>query len=153
MDALAGGCSLSLTQTSPACAPGRSRKHPKSCIAHREAGAGLQLRTTYLSAFNVSTQVIYGLPFSMICHELNDLQARGVSSPRRLYLAGQEQDGETLHWEVYCSFSQGKGLECKEKGHRSALACSSKKISRIQLFFFFPLLITKKQGLGINSEL
>lgn len=92
------------------------------------------VRTTYLSAFNVSTQVIYGLPFSMICHQLNDLQARVVSSPRGLHPAGQEQDGETLHWEVACSFSQGKGLECKEKGHHRALAYCSNKISRIQLF-------------------
>lgn len=112
VDALAGGCNLSPTQTSPGRALGRSRKHPEPCIAHGEAGAGLWLRTTYLSAFNVSTQVIYGLPFSTICHRLNDLQARGVSSPRGLYPAGH---GETLHWEVRCSFSRGKGLECKEK--------------------------------------
>lgn len=136
----------------PCCAPGRSRKHPKPCIAHREAGAGLQLRTTYLSASNVSTQVIYGLPFSMICHWLNDLQARGASSPRGLYPAGREQDGETLHWEVYCSFSWGKVLECK--GHCRALACSSKKISRIQLPPRPPpLLRREKQGSGINSKL
>lgn len=99
----------------PDRAPDRSRKHPEPCIAHRETGAGLRLRTTYLSALNVSTQVIYSLSFSTICHRPNDLQTWVVSSPRGLYPAGKAQDGETLHWEVYCSFSQGKGLEGKEK--------------------------------------
>lgn len=86
----------------PDRAPGCSRKHPEPCIAHRETGAGLWLRTTYLSAFNVSTRVIYSLSFSMICHRPQDLQTRGVSYPRGLYPAGKVQDGETLRWEVYC---------------------------------------------------
>lgn len=30
-------------------------------------------------------------------------------------LQEQEQGGEALHWQLYCSFSWGKGLECIEK--------------------------------------
>lgn len=99
----------------PDPAPDCSRKHPEPCIAYRETRAGLRLRTTYLSAFNVSTRVIYSLSFSTICHWAHDLQTRGVSSPRGFYPAGKVQDGETLHWEIYCWFSQGKSLEGKEK--------------------------------------
>lgn len=73
----------------PDRAPDCSRKQPEPCIAHRETGAGLWLRTTYLSAFNVSTQVIYRLSFSTICHWTHDLQTWGVSSPRGLYPAGK----------------------------------------------------------------